>query len=501
MYEEAVRDLPDTKAVAIHDDLTIIGPQAQVFAAFDRINASAPKLKLRLRVNKCAIYLPDTLSNPADREAAIAACSQRSLPHSSHLESLGVMFGSDEKIQQHCAEAVDKQQRFFELLCHPAMPVQVAFTLLRYCGIPRLSYLARTTLPKLLLESARRFDRMAQDTCLRLMDLQRSQATEEVLTQVSLPLHLGGMAIRPVERISSSAYFASAAIALPEFLQAFPSAVHADTQLYADMEECWTQMRENGVDSQATTDAPPAAAPPGPTPATPPPVASSQLSLASLSLPLSLSLPAMANPAAIAALATIPNFSVFNPVHTFQWGRIAGVGEATANALAAQANPPPIPEPVQQRSRPVSFLPPACTLHGPDAVARLFQRAQAHISTRRRQPAEFLEGERLQADATRQIEEATLNNLHAHSDPFRRTLLTALSASHSSDHLTVLPTEPDYRLSNAAFRLSVRHRLGVAPSPSLAHASCVCPRDSLCHGPGSFAQLRPHAEWRSHQAT
>ena len=113
------------------------------------------------------------------------------------------------------------------------MHVQVTFTLPRYCVIPRLSSLARTALPKWRLESARRIESDgARHFPAAAGPTAGSAGTEEVLTQVIFPLHLGGVAI------------------------------HADSQLYAEMQECWTQMRESAVDSQATTDPPLAAAPP-----------------------------------------------------------------------------------------------------------------------------------------------------------------------------------------------------------------------------------------------
>ena len=83
----------------------------------------------------------------------------------------------------------------------------------------------------------------------------------------------------------------------------------------------------------------------------------------------------------------------------------------------------------------------------------------------------FLQDER---SNPQQIEEKLFKQLHAQAGAFRRTLLTSLIAPHSSDHLTVLPTEPAYRIVDSALRLSVRHRLGLAPPDSLSKRECVC---------------------------
>ena len=62
----------------------------------------------------------------------------------------------------------------------------------------------------------------------------------------------------------------------------------------------------------------------------------------------------------------------------------------------------------------------------------------------------FLQDEQLQSVATQQIEEQLFKQLHAQAGAFRRTLLTSPTAPHSSDHLTVLPTEPTYRIADGA---------------------------------------------------
>ena len=54
MYEAAIRDLPSVRAVSIQDDLTLVGPQEDVFLAFSRIQRMAADYGLKLRVDKCA---------------------------------------------------------------------------------------------------------------------------------------------------------------------------------------------------------------------------------------------------------------------------------------------------------------------------------------------------------------------------------------------------------------------------------------------------------------
>ena len=98
-----------------------------------------------------------------------AACEQRRLSLSRSMEALGVMFGEDAVIEAQCAEAVHSSEAFFAALTHPELPTQMAFSLLRSCGIPRLGFLARTTHPDGLSTAALRFDEQALNTLLQLM--------------------------------------------------------------------------------------------------------------------------------------------------------------------------------------------------------------------------------------------------------------------------------------------------------------------------------------------
>jgi hypothetical protein len=86
----------------------------------------------------------------------------------------------------------------------------------------------------------------------------------------------------------------------------------------------------------------------------------------------------------------------------------------------------------------------------------------------------FLHAEHVQRSATQLIETRALQSLRASSSVRRRILLLANSNPHCCDFLTVLSTQPVYRMANASMQLAVRHRLGVLPYDSLADAKCFC---------------------------
>jgi len=428
LYENAIVGLSDCHAVSVQDDLTLIGPAEQVFAAYDRIVAAAPSYHLTLRVEKCAVCLPDSLAEELSRAEVLDGCSSRQLAHFDSLETLGVMLGSDGDIQAHCEQRIDALERCFRTLRHPAMPVQVAFLLLRSCALPSLAFLTRTTPPELLQPSARRFDELVQSTFFRIMGLSPVRiakagivSAEQLQTMISLPLRRGGMGLRPAERICASAYFASAASILPDFLAAFPvqkDRCYTETELHQQLEACRAMMSEQGI-AAATSSAIPARG---------------QESSADES----------------------PN-AADSPTKPRRRGR-----KPAAAAAAAAAAPSDKTVSVSEKSPLLQ-----CSVDQLWSAAASFTRTGSDSSA-------FLQSEKLQRSATEVIEERVLNELRNESSLRRRTLLTANSTLHSSTYLTVLPTQPLYRMADASLRMAVRHRLGLLPYESMEKQHCMC---------------------------
>ena len=398
LYEAAVRGRPECHAVSIQDDLTLVGPQDQVFAAFRVIQQQAGQYQLTLRVDKCAVYLPDTLADDEERSRVMHTCSTLGLAYSDSLETLGVMLGNEDAVAAHAEAAVRSHEPLFACLEHPAMPTQVALLLLRYCTVPRLGFLARTVPPEHFRAAAQLFDERVQRCFqtivqLRPESLPPDTSAEQLREQIQLSLKAGGMGLRPAQRVSHAAYFASAAAVLADFIKAFPAgecSEYAHTQLNRELEECRAQLLADGVTGRPHTNKSPS---------------------------------------------------------------------KRGNLKSAAELPRPSPAIAQSR-----------TLQ--ESVADLWRRAQEHVSAEDSTP--FLHAEQVQQAATHAIEQRAFARLHAESAPRRQTLLTALTAAHCSDFLTVLPTQRCYRMADEAMRLSVRKRLGVLPFDSLSAHRCFC---------------------------
>ncbi|WP_309445785.1 reverse transcriptase domain-containing protein, partial [Dyella sp.] len=226
LYENAIAEAPDCHAVSVLDDLTLVGPLDQVMRAYDHIVLHAHEYHLQLRTDKCSVYVPPTsdVGQAVDdtRGRIASACASRHLKCQSQMELLGVMLGTDDDVRAHLTSSIDQHQKLFECLRHPAMPVQIGYALLRWCALPRLSYLTRTTDPMIMVrpEMAPRFDRLVTDTFKAMMKIEHDAITHE---QITLPITRGGMGLRSVWATSAAAYFSSLASIMPEFAIAFPN--------------------------------------------------------------------------------------------------------------------------------------------------------------------------------------------------------------------------------------------------------------------------------------
>ena len=143
LYEAAIATIEPSggRGVAIQDDLAAVATWREVLKVFDYVHAHAHEYGLKLRVDKCELYLPpDTARGHGCTERLEeirSACNERQIPITFKSESLGVMHGDDKDIEQFCEDVVDENEEFFQALEHSEMGTQASALLLRYCAIPR----------------------------------------------------------------------------------------------------------------------------------------------------------------------------------------------------------------------------------------------------------------------------------------------------------------------------------------------------------------------------
>ena len=372
LYERCILGRPECHAVSIQDDLSLIGPSTQVFAAFDYIQQHAAAFSLTLRVNKCAVYVPASLTDHQLRSDIEAGCQQRLLAHGDSMETLGVMIGESSHVQSHAMAAVDSADQLFRCIEHQSMPLQIALQLLRQCLLPRLSFLARTVPPAEFHSAAAAFDVRIMQSLHRLIGfsgLSRPDDTseEQLQKQITLPIKAGGMGLRPMQRVSHAAYFASAVSILPDFLRAFPSSVLPDpqaTRLHAELESCLTHLQRQGVGNTALDASPPAP---------------------------------LVKPKRAGGISALPRPSIPRAPAGRQTGGTGsdnGTGAAGTGTTRSRGQP-----------MPVQLTPNTSTLSQP--ASALWQKASVHSSSS--SSSSFLGSEKLQREATFQLEDRTLH--------------------------------------------------------------------------------------------
>ena len=134
------------------------------------------------------------------------------------MQTLGVLVGSgDKEINTWLADRVSDHKRYFDLILHPDLPVQIAMLLLRLSAVPMMGYLSRTVTPRLLRPHAIAFDTMVMDTCIQKLSLP-SPLPHAAQFTLNLPIRLGGFGLRSVFSVSIAAYFSAVAQSVPDIL-------------------------------------------------------------------------------------------------------------------------------------------------------------------------------------------------------------------------------------------------------------------------------------------
>ena len=255
LYLDSARGLDQITQVAIADDRNLVGPPEQVFTAFENFDKAlvTRRTGLTLRKEKCGLLWPHPEPLP---EAVRALAARHGVPVSlGTMETLGALVGrGDDQVSQWLAGRVQSHDRFFTLLCHDDLPVQIAMLLLRMCAIPMMGYLARVIPPRLFLPHARTFDARVLDTAFRRLRIPQP-LPDVATTTLLLPIRLGGFGLRPVTLVSTPAFLSAAAQAAQDICSLVPVAQHSSVLLSeatrapfaSDVANCLVTLRDAGL--------------------------------------------------------------------------------------------------------------------------------------------------------------------------------------------------------------------------------------------------------------
>jgi hypothetical protein len=161
---------------------------------------------------------------------------------------VGTPIGSDAFITRHGREMEELEQSLLDNIAS-LPPLQDAWLLLLYCGVPRANHLLRTVPPRQAAAYATGHDQRVLSCFEALLGLDAGAETLDThgiarntwVRQARLPLRYGGCGLRDSRRISPAAYWSSWADSISVLHARFPNLING---IAGAMDR-----RENGSDS------------------------------------------------------------------------------------------------------------------------------------------------------------------------------------------------------------------------------------------------------------
>jgi hypothetical protein len=185
LLEECQLRFPGVKIRAFMDDMTIVGHGAAPFLALEWLQPLLQqRLNLMTNLGKSEIY--------GDEEPAEAInCAFKRTPEG--VKILGAWIGGAEATEIFLSKSLTKAETWFERVVglHPA----TALPLMRKCGAPRWTHLARTHRPEDSKGVTERFDKCVTQALCQLMEINSSALSEVVLQIFQLPIRDGGLGV------------------------------------------------------------------------------------------------------------------------------------------------------------------------------------------------------------------------------------------------------------------------------------------------------------------
>lgn len=208
IFDEAAQPLaPHGAAFAILDDLTLIGKPDQLLNSLDILEQRVPQGSIQFR--KCGLIYFHQQQQPLS-QPLIDRLQQLNIPiHDQIATLLGAPISiSAPLVKEELKNNINKHKKMFQALRDPRLPTQIAFLLLRVCGVPRMNYLCRTVRPEWLEEAAKAFDTEVINTAQSRLSLQSPELLE-AKSSLTTPIRLGGFGLTSTAAVSPIAYLSA----------------------------------------------------------------------------------------------------------------------------------------------------------------------------------------------------------------------------------------------------------------------------------------------------
>jgi hypothetical protein len=208
LYVDVQLQHPDVTLVAVHDDLSIIGPSNKTFAAFQYFSEKLAERKdLELQHRKCRVLIPSNCIQSISSITELAATYGMTV-HSGSIALHGGCVGSDEEMmRQHLSKKVDQHKKLLDVISDPRMPSPISFHILRQSIVGSLSFYMRIIPPECALPCLVEFDTLVENALVR----SHSLPTLDQQQQMLLPL----IGIPRASVTAVAAYFSCVAACLP----------------------------------------------------------------------------------------------------------------------------------------------------------------------------------------------------------------------------------------------------------------------------------------------
>ena len=201
---DSIGPLPDINMKLWYlDDGSFVGPRTAVATLLNVLEIKGPLFGLHLNTSKCEVFWPSGNQQFLDFPPEV----QRITEVAGGAELLGApLCGSDAFFAMSVAKRIDKisdcQNRLSDL-----DDLQVELHLLRSClGLCKLNHIIRTVPTNKITKELLRFDVNLRH-CLE--SLSRSSISNEVWSQATRPIRLGGLGLREASRSAPAAFLGS----------------------------------------------------------------------------------------------------------------------------------------------------------------------------------------------------------------------------------------------------------------------------------------------------
>ena len=246
----AMDGLPNVTARAICDDLTLVGPAADVFLAYDRYLVLARSLLVNVNASKTVVQIPQADIAEAPLEAIVTAAAVRGLPVvRGNWESIGAQLGLDfHAMAEWVTAKLDTQRPVLRAISDTTIPAATAMRLAKVCALPIPTYIMRCLPTSATLDGLAAFDARLSASLFDRLGLPALHSLPEgAQLSICQPGRNGGLGLRRLEQVAHAARWASAAAVAPDLVEFITPAPAVPPPFVLDRVACYDELVRGGI--------------------------------------------------------------------------------------------------------------------------------------------------------------------------------------------------------------------------------------------------------------